>query len=546
MQKMRKYGINRSWFLCNLLLAFGGILSAQNYVMANKPQLNQKKSLYHLPIGENDYGTYTMNYVSMYLKDGFSLEWYDEDFAIQEDRFIDVPKKTWVLRVWTTDSMVCWLSATKKGRQGFLLYLNRLSYNLKGEIETKLLDVLPLKEINSDDVIVRSHSLDFTFILGYIKKEKRGTSVHFMRFSDEGRMEEHLSRVIPYDINTMFWEDLEFSSNSGNNYLGLLHLSKPRDVTKLYRQTIYLAIGSIIETNDLSRKNRTDSSNRKNNNSGVISENGKAKYDFLNQSNLGDSLSMFETQTEVYLQRPVLSYNPQNGKWIIGGLWGNVKTESLGYWVWEIFSGKTDINNKNFSSGKENFYLKEYEFNTARILDGVIKRKKKVAPENYVTRRMIFQLDGTFVLLIERFVELKQLETYYINGIPQTATKILYNYNEVGVLFVNREMEIDTCLRIDKDQASSPNNAYLLGFGSYVCQSGIHILYNADISKDNNVVDVVIQPDYKLETRTLINSDHVYSVLVPMDGKETNYCSFTVPLLKDKQWFWMKVFDYDK
>jgi hypothetical protein len=179
-------------------------------------------------------------------------------------------------------------------------------------------------------------------------------------------------------------------------------------------------------------------------------------------------------------------------------------------------------------------------------LDGVIKRKKQIHPENYITRRLIPQEDGSVIMLLERFLELRQLETYYINGIPQTATKILYNYNEIGVLFLNQGLEIDTCLRVEKEQTSSPNTAYLLGFGSYVCQDGIHLLFNADITKNNDVMDVVIRPDFEIKSQVLLNSDHVYSVLVPMDGKETNYCAFTVPLLKDKQWFWMKVVDYDK
>ncbi len=509
---MGKYRVNYRWIFGVVLLIFCSEVEGQNYLLANKPQLNQKKSLYHLPIGENNYGTYTMNYISMYLKDGFSIEWYDSDFGIQEDRFIEVSKKSWVLRVWTTDSMVCWVTATKKRSQGFVLNLNQLSYNLKGEIQTKLIGIMPIKEINSDDVIVRNHLIDHSFIIGFIKKEKRGTSVNFMKFSDQGNWQEHLSKTLSYDVSTLYWEDLEFATVSGDYYMGLLHLTKPRDVAKGFRQTIYLAIGKNKESVSLQKQN--------------------------------DSLFIYETQSDVYLQHPVLSYNPVCSCWTVAGLWGNIKSESLGYWVWEILNGVSGVG--VMRDERQNFFLHEYNINTAKILDGVIKRKKKVAPENYIARKMIFQADGAVVLILERFIELKQLETYYINGIPQTATKILYNYNEIGLLYLNRKMSIDTCLRVDKEQASSPNNAYLLGFGSYVCETGIHILYNADISKNNEVVDIIIRPNYEIQSRTLINSDHTYSVLVPMDGKETNYCSFTVPLLKDKQWFWMKVFDYDK
>lgn len=536
MQKLGNSGLLNSIFAL-VFLVFSDALSGQHYLLSNKPQLNQKKSLYHLPIGENEFGTYTMNYVSMYLKDGFSLEWYDGELGIQEDRFIDVAKRSWVLRVWTTDSTICWLTAIKKRRQGFFLYLNKLPFNLKGEIQTQLLTSISIKEINSDDIIVRNHLVDFSFILGYIKKEKQGTSINYLRFSSNGMLLNDLSKDLPYDLNSLYWEDLEFSSHSGESFMGLLHVTKPKEVFKSSRQSIYMAVG--YAKNEIPNS-ETLSRNWKETNILKLESEQLGSKEKYRKKDSQDSLVIIETKCEELLHRPVLAYNPENSSWYVSGLWGNIKSESKGYWVWHIYS------DSGYNTVTDDFYLKEYSVNASKILDGVIKRRKKADPENYVARRLIFQADGSLVILLERFVELKQLETYYINGIPQTATKILYNYNEIGVLFINKDLNIDTCLRVDKEQTSSPNTAYLLGFGSFICQDGIHLLYNADISKDNDVLDVVIRPNYEIVTRTLINSDHVYSVLVPMDGKETNYCTFTVPLLKDKQWFWMKVIDYVK
>lgn len=536
---MQKLGISGFFntLILIILLLLSAPLNGQHYLLSNKPQLNQKKSLYHLPIGENEFGTYTMNYVSMYLKDGFSLEWYDAEMGVQEDRFIDVAKRSWVLRVWVADSTVCWLTAIKKRRQGFFLYLNKLPSNLKGEIQTQLLQSIAIKEINSDDIIVRNHPRDFSFVLGYIKKEKTGTSVNFLRFSPNGILLNDLNKDLPYEMNSIYWEDLELASFSGESFMGLMHITKPKEMFKSTRQSIYLAIGHVESTFTSPKisiekwgKNRPD---RLETHKLSVEEKWKNK-------DVSDSLVFFETNCEELLQKPILNFNPQNSCWVISGLWGNIKSESKGYWIWQIFR------DSNENSVVNNFSLKEYTLNASKILDGIIKRRKKVDPENYIARRLIFQADGSMVILLERFVELKQLETYYINGIPQTATKILYNYNEIGLLFVNKELNIDTCLRIDKEQTASPNTAYLLGFGSFICEDGIHLLYNADISKDNDVLDVIVRPNYEIITRTLINSDHVYSVMVPMDGKETNYCTFTVPLLKDKQWFWMKVIDYVK
>ena len=40
-------------------------------------------------------------------------------------------------------------------------------------------------------------------------------------------------------------------------------------------------------------------------------------------------------------------------------------------------------------------------------------------------------------------------------------------------------------------------------------------------------------------------SDNFYNLAVPFDGKEMDYCTFTVPLFRDKQWFWMQLTGHD-
>ena len=137
------------------------------------------------------------------------------------------------------------------------------------------------------------------------------------------------------------------------------------------------------------------------------------------------------------------------------------------------------------------------------------------------------------------------METFYINGIPQTATKVLYNYNEIGVLILDSAGFCDTALRINKEQTAAPATAYLLGFGSFVCENGLHLVYNDDISKNNEIKEVIIRPDAEIEEHLLLNSDNFYNVVVPFDGLESEYCTFTLPLLRDKQWFWMQVKNRD-
>ena len=105
--------------------------------------------------------------------------------------------------------------------------------------------------------------------------------------------------------------------------------------------------------------------------------------------------------------------------------------------------------------------------------------------------------------------------------------------------------QIDSSLVLRKDQTGTMYNLYLMGIGTYVCQDGIHIIYNSDIAKSNEIIDVTIKSNHTMESKVIMSSDQFYNLVIPYDGKEMEYCTFTVPLFRDKQWYWMQITGYD-
>jgi hypothetical protein len=189
----------------------------------------------------------------------------------------------------------------------------------------------------------------------------------------------------------------------------------------------------------------------------------------------------------------------------------------------------------------------DYEFQESTIeqILEIKNSKRKELPRNLYLRRLILNSNGNRLFIVEQYKEIRQLETFYVNGIPQTATKISYHYGDIVALFMNKDFALDSCIVIKKDQSSSISNAYLLGFGSYVCKDGIHLVFNDDIARKNQILDYCIQPNFQIVKKVVMNSDNFYNLAVPFDGKEMDYCTFTVPLFRDKQWFWMQLTGHD-
>ncbi len=471
-----------------------GPVRGQYYSLSNKPQLTQKKHFYHAIIGENEFGVFTVNYTNDYYSGGFSIERYDRELGFQEDRVFSSPKRALILDIFLADSQIYWVSVVRKRRENLRLYLNKISVDFEGEVETVFLGHLPTKTWNPED-------LKFSFskqtgewalaLLSAVGEEKTAfwaeirdiQGVRLNGFTDT--LNERLAHTAMS----------QFSVGSSGELVGLVRVMHSRSVFSNYKreQRVFIFRGSSVE-------------------------NGFIEWPISQQ-----------------LQSTELMYDRNLKRWFIAGLVGEGTRESSGYailWITDGVSGFFNIE-------------REFTHMQAKILDGEMRVKKRRNPMNYVLRRIIPQQDGGGVLLLERYIELKQLETFYINGIPQTATKVLYNYNEIGAAFFDTLGQIDTVLRINKEQTAAPATAYLLGFGSFVCETGVHLVYNDDISKNNEIKEVIIRPDYEIEEHPLLNSDNFYNVVVPVDGMESEYCTFTLPLLRDKQWFWMQVKNRD-
>lgn len=485
------FEMNMARKLIILFIVFAEVINLQSqfYALSNKPQLSQQKSIYHMPIGESGYGVYTLNYANEFLQGGFSVERYDHELGFIEDRFIKVPRKNFILHVFVADSSIYWVSVLKKRRDGLQLILNKLSYSLEGEIETLALTNLEIKELNGDEIIVRNSAKHQFFNVCWMKKNRATTEINNLAFNNSGQIILRQKTSIEYPIQYISFSD--FSIGDSTESCALMIVKKPRELFSL---------------------------------------GNRQEFPFVVKFN-SEKVSSFEPISENNQQNAVIAFLPSQQSWIISGTYGDDTKESEG--IYQIIVPNYD----------STFIFWETPFSEfqAKTLDGNLKSKRFRNPKNYTSRRIIGMDDSTSVLLLERYVEMRQLETYYINGIPQTATKILFNFNEIGVAVLNNMGGIDTVIRINKEQIASPNTSYLLGYGSFVCEKGIHLVYNADISKNNEVIDIVIRPDFDIEKHVLVNSDNFYNVVIPFDGKETDYCTFTVPLLRDKQWFWMQV-----
>lgn len=487
----------RKIFSLLMFYCFIQTVFAQQYILSNVPQLSQKKSIYHRPIGVNGGGSYFLNYAQENLTDGFSIERFDEELGFVQGRFFEGGKKIFILKIFTTDSGINWISVFRKRNEKTKLYLNTIDFNLEGNVKTKFIADFDLKNISVDDLYADCSSDKKKWSFTYLKSIGDDvTEIGFQVYNLEGQS---------------FFADKKYV-NSRQNLVAF-------ESTILTDSLQF--IGSVIV--DLPR----DFGNRGSKNKDLYLAKFSKYFSEVKKIPMGSN----------YINSEIM-VDPRTQNIFLGGLFG----DSKGIDIEGCFTIK--ILESEFKN--EQYFESKFTESLVKQIIGVKSNKRnKEMPKNFYYRRMILTSTGKLVCIMEQYSESKQLETYYINGIPQTSTRILYHCGDVVSLFLDTNGQIDSCLILQKDQTGTIYNLYLMGIGTYVCQDGIHIVYNSDIAKSNEVIDVTIKPNYSMKSKVLMGSDGFYNLVVPYDGKEMDYCTFTVPLFRDKQWFWMQITGYD-
>ena len=483
----------RNFFSLLILYVFSQSIFAQQYILSNVPQLNQKKSIYHRPIGSNLGGSYYLNYAKENLTDGFSIERFDSELGYVQGRFFEVGKKIYVLKIFTTDSGINWISVYRKRNEKTKLYLNSIDFNLEGNVSTKFISDFDLKNIDVEDLFADCSLDKKKWSFTYLKSLGDDiTEVGFQAYNLEGNKLFSDNKTLRASQKMMRFESTVLTDSC--QFIGSLVVDLPRDFGSRGSKNCDLIVA-------------------------------KFSREFSELKKI--SLNANYTNSEIMI-------DPKTQNIYVGGLFGDERgIEIEGCFTVKIF--ENDLKNEQVIESKFN------EEVVKQILGLKKTKRNKEMPRNFYYRRMVLTSTGKLVCIMEQYSESKQLETYYINGIPQTSTRILYHCGDVVSLFLDTLGQIDSCVVLQKDQTGTIYNLYLKGIGTYVCQDGIHIVYNSDIAKSNEVVDVTIKPDYSMNTKVLMSSDNFYNLVVPYDGKEMDYCTFTVPLFRDKQWFWMQI-----
>ena len=454
---------------------------------------------------------FTMYSANVDPSNGFVLEKYSEDLAFQVDRKIEIQNKHAIIKVVCGDSFIAWVSVVRLKRATYKFYLHRLGPNLIGEVISK--EIYGLTGIDLDIsaiecvVSTRKKTLGiFAFAQSVKQTQLSNNEALAMGFSIglDGKVLNTFQTAI---INELGVEDVVWTS---------AEVSENGDLCLLYKDNYF---GNVLFNGRSKERSHVHLLHRK-----------------LNRT-IHETLNL-----RTMIQEATVGMNWNGSRFEIWGYWSEWKQAGIG----GHFRGMLD-SVAVLESWKDTWLFETFEWRDAdfKQLSGLSAIKKTTKPENYFIRHVIGLSHGGCVILSEQFYESRQMETYYVNGVPQTNSRLFYHFGDIALQYLRGDGRLDSVIMVRKSQVGSTATAYLLGFSYYVCGGSLNLVYNDDEGEINRVMHVKIDNNFVQQRDWLFRSDNIPGSIVPYEGMETDYCTLTLPIYRDKQWQWLQVISND-
>ncbi|MCB9261110.1 MAG: hypothetical protein H6607_01875 [Flavobacteriales bacterium] len=222
---------------------------------------------------------------------------------------------------------------------------------------------------------------------------------------------------------------------------------------------------------------------------------------------------------------------------------------------------KNKINLTALYTGKNPFVI-EGLFNFELPIDTAIKPKstyKEFTPDfkrqlfgeerltvfpdikNFDLLEVIPNTDGGITILAERSSVSNEEDVTYINGMPSTTARNIYNFDDVLVFSIDSASNIRWKYLIRKSQSSLNDNGYYSSIVVANTRSNLYVLYNDRLRTNGDVMQYEFTPEGEVTYKILVRSDNNFVSIIPSEALQIGYNKLILPVTKDRKFSLLKL-----
>jgi hypothetical protein len=471
-----------------LLFAFLSTLSYGQVLQWSNPTKLKGAAVFTKVISENESGVFLLRYRNRLYSKNIVIDRYSHRLVLQDSRVIDLKKARLVKIYATSKGLLIIKSKINKATQNNELLAQWYSYDLRPIDETVLLAQSPIREFGDrGNFRLRiSDNLAHIALIYTERTPEKEVLLHYSLMNISLQEIAHKDVQIAVQYERFMIQDL-ILGNEKELFMLTGNIGKERNKKVQNHYSLYHLQDSVL-------------------------------YDFP----LPDSLSVksaFLTYDRVADNARVTGFFGESETYGVFGTFFYQLTEqrdSAALVVSEFtdrFVNEVNINNRNGGAISEGF----------NILDAIPRS------------------DGGIMLIAEQEDIATEDDIILVNGIPQSTSKNIYNFNELLVLNYDAEGFMDWNKLIIKNQTTVNDAGYYSSIVIFVGEKFVQLLYNDQLRSSGDVMQYTIYNNGYVEANKLLKAQLDYVAIIPSEAKQVSSNKVIIPTSKNRRFALLKL-----
>lgn len=441
-------------------------------------------------LGENKHGVYVLRYRNRFYTKSIILEKYNHLLSLDQTKVIDLKNARLVKIYLLSDSILLIKSQYNRLSATNSLIAQYYSYNFKPRGKPINLVETQAKEYGDrGDFKIRASDNEKLISLLYTEKDEADKMVvHHRLYNSQLQPQRSKDWVFPYTEEELYLQNYVVLNRGA---LAILAIHTKRQKRKVVQKT--------------------------------------HKVFYLNENN---ELSDFIVSDTAAIKNAELVYNRYKDDFKVVGLYGDQEEYGiqgvLFYTLDEAReSGQLQLN--KFEQG----FIEEVNQNN-------INRKDIVA-EGFDFLSCVPRSDGGLLIVAEQKEIAQEDDIIMVNGIPQSTSKNIYNFNEILVMNYDSEGFLDWYNVITKNQTTVNDGGYYSSAVVYVNDKFIEVYYNDQLRSTGEIMQYTLFNNGVSQSRKLLKLELDYVALIPRESRQVSSNKIIIPTLKNRRFALLKL-----
>ena len=474
--------------LCLLIFILAALGSQAQVLQWSNATKLKGGAVFTKVIGENENGVYLLRYRNRFYNKNIIIERYSNQLAFEKSINIELRKARLSKLYLTNKGILVIKSKFERKRQENRLIAQWYDFSFKEIGDPILLVKTEVKEFadRGNFRIRMSDDLQKISVLHSEASLNGFTILHHKIFSDSLKLLSQKDFALNHPYRDMVLQDM-LIMNDGS--LSILANTAPR-ITKKNRATDF----HLITLKD------------------------STVFDVA----ISDSVSLKSPKLTYNRQqdRPTISsfYSLKEERGLVGVLFYHpLHPSDTGSLIWSKFSAdlieQITVNDRNEETVSEGFNILQ------------------VTPRS----------DGGVLLVAEQKDIATEDDIILVNGLPQSTSKNIYNFNEILILNYDDSAFLDWHKLVTKNQTTVNDGGYFSSVVIYTGPKFIQLLYNDQLRSSGDVMQYTIYNNGKERSKKLLKAELDYVAIMPSEAKQVSSNKVIIPTSKNRRFALLKL-----